>query len=93
MILGFPWPWGYVFAVGVAVMTAAAALSAFRCLWHRHAWKEARRYFVGPPTRQFEAEAMTQRAIERVLSGYTVIELRCAECGDIAHRELPGDAR
>jgi phage-related protein len=65
-------------------------------LFHRHNWAEVRRYFV-PPTvdvEDFEVEVKGGNATPmlQVLNGYTVVELRCDDCGDVASRRLSGDA-
>jgi hypothetical protein len=59
-------------------------------LFHRHRWKEVRRYAVPP---RVVGKANLEGSIDflrRTIEGLTVIELRCEECGDVTHRELPG---
>jgi hypothetical protein len=57
----------------------------------RHRWEEVRRYFVRPKSLT-EAENVPPDLAREWTQGVTVVELRCAECGDVQGRRLPGDA-
>jgi hypothetical protein len=65
-------------------------------LFHRHKWREVRRYYAEPiyeiegPFRIRGAGGMDR--LERMMHGHTVVELRCEECGDVSSRHLRGDA-
>jgi hypothetical protein len=69
-------------------------------LFHRHNWTEVRRYFVPPANRRVrlggargrEAIIETEQMMHDFANGYTVVELRCEDCGDVTSRRLPGDA-
>lgn len=62
-------------------------------LLHRHRWSETKRYFVPPANRRVRVEhARADEILEGALHGFTVVELRCENCGDIAERRLEGDA-
>jgi hypothetical protein len=63
-------------------------------LFHRHQWQEVARRFVPPietpPTKAWGSEGLARLA--DFANGFTVVELRCSECGDVASRKLRGDA-
>lgn len=59
---------------------------------HRHRWVEVARRFVPPVTSGFEVNRISVAQLDRMLHGFTVVELRCEECGDVAERHLAGDA-
>jgi predicted deacetylase len=66
-------------------------------LFHRHQWQEVARRFVPPRLdaghQEFDARGEIGVKLLRDLSnGYTVVELRCSECGDVTSRKLQGDA-
>lgn len=63
-------------------------------LFHRHTWEEAKRYFVPPLHKgKWETTGFWETyEIKQLLNGYTVIELRCSECGKLASETLLGDA-
>jgi hypothetical protein len=57
----------------------------------RHHWTEVARRFVPRPTHIADLKAGEELA-KRLMFGFTVVELRCEACGELDHRELPGDA-
>jgi hypothetical protein len=59
-------------------------------LFHRHRWVEVRRFFV-PPVRDVRISA-TRQLLRDLVNGYTVVELRCEDCGDLKAKRLSGDA-
>jgi hypothetical protein len=63
-------------------------------LFHRHQWQEVARRFVPPsnpaPTKAWGSSGLAQA--RDLLNGYTVVELRCKECGDVTSRHLQGEA-
>lgn len=64
-------------------------------LFHRHHWREARRYFVPPRlTGPVDTVGFESYELDTLINGYTVVELRCSDsdCGDISSRVLPGNA-
>lgn len=73
-------------------------LCALTGLWakrHRHSWAEVKRYAVPPLPPGTEIEGFGVDLLDRAaeaLQGYTVVELRCRECGAIDERRLAGDA-
>lgn len=62
-------------------------------LFHRHQWQEVARRFVPPqPGRRSWAGLEAMQWAYDMANGYTVVELRCSECGDVTSRHLQGDA-
>jgi hypothetical protein len=59
-------------------------------LFHRHHWQEVARRFVPPVNRT--AKNLPHWMVYDFANGYTVVELRCSECGDVTSRKLRGDA-
>lgn len=58
-------------------------------LFHCHRWREVGRAWTGKVV-GFEANRISERAVERLLLGVTVIDLRCSCCGDRKSIELLG---
>lgn len=58
---------------------------------HRHQWQEQQRYFV-QRAGVSKVNNVTEETVLKLACGYTVVELRCEGCGDVAARELLGDA-
>jgi hypothetical protein len=61
-------------------------------LWHRHKWDETSRRF-NPPTHEvtkFRADNVGSAL--PLLYGITVVELRCATCGDMKAIRYTGKA-
>jgi hypothetical protein len=64
-------------------------------MFHRHHWQEVARRFVPPSDRLTNFKTYDDDglgAMYDIINGYTVIELRCSECGDVTSRKLHGDA-
>lgn len=66
-------------------------------LFHRHQWTEVARRFVPPIDGEAEVEGYgvasgAKGLMYDIANGYTVIELRCSECGDVTSRHIQGDA-
>lgn len=64
-------------------------------LWHRHQWQETSRQFSRSSiTFDGPVEAGAGRGVElvrEVAFGITVVELRCAGCGDVKGVRYVGD--
>lgn len=56
----------------------------------RHKWIDVNRYFVLPVDREIHGASIEH--LRNLLTGYTVIELRCTKCGDLKSKILSGDA-
>ena len=61
-------------------------------MWCWHEWKEKNRHY-SPPTLPSECEfkGTHQDTLLKVLHGFTVIELRCENCGDLKSHTLNGN--
>jgi hypothetical protein len=65
-------------------------------LFHRHQWQEVARRFVPPAPsynvkgRDFDG-SLTQMVYD-FANGYTVVELRCKECGKVSSEHIQGEA-
>lgn len=58
----------------------------------RHRWEETDRFDVRPqPNAEFEGRGPEVLQLVRDATfGYTVVRLKCAECGDVGSRKLEG---
>lgn len=62
-------------------------------LFHRHRWVEVARRFVPPKaSKARKVWNVSEDFIREFTFGFTVVELRCEECGNVAERKLTGDA-
>jgi hypothetical protein len=62
-----------------------------RTSWfHRHSWVEQERFTVTRPSSIKVDCVFDTDAIERISAGRTIFVLRCSDCGDIKHVEVPG---
>jgi len=64
-------------------------------LFHKHRWEEISRRFtagVQLPKRVHNPNDETARVLEKIIFGFTVIELKCNECGELKHTIVIGDA-
>jgi uncharacterized Zn finger protein len=57
---------------------------------HQHSWVEVGRTFI-PPCPVTSYKGGTSEELFRLLNGYTTVELRCKDCGDVTSRTLTGD--
>lgn len=58
-------------------------------LFHRHRWVEAGRYFQ-PGVGIVQAKGVMHHDYERLVYGFTSVELRCDSCGDRRVKEFTG---
>jgi hypothetical protein len=61
-------------------------------LFHRHQWQEIARRFVPPPDNRVRYSLATEEMVYDLVNGYTVVELRCTECGKVSSEHIQGDA-
>lgn len=59
-------------------------------MFHTHSWVEVRRSF-SPPAFSFKSESINEDSLRRLTSGFTTVELKCKECGDLKSTEMFGD--
>jgi len=57
----------------------------------KHRWRETSRTFTPPRYELTKINAPETDVFERTINGFTTIELRCERCGDITHRQTPGN--
>lgn len=62
-------------------------------LFHSHQWVEQSRHSVPPVSMGVKVKWCSERFMERMVCGVTVIVLRCADCGDLKTIEMIGDAK
>ena len=63
-------------------------------LFHRHKWEEISRHYT-PGVKLSNINNLnddTADVLERIIFGFTVIELKCNECGELNHVIVIGDA-
>jgi len=63
-------------------------------MFHRHKWEEISRHYTPGVQLQRVSNPYdeTARVLEKIIFGFTVIELKCNECGELNHVILIGDA-
>lgn len=64
---------------------------------HVHTFTEVARRFTSPDAlKSFKAERLSEAGLTFLndsMFGFTQIELRCTECGDLKHIKVNGDQR
>lgn len=61
-------------------------------LFHTHKWEEEARWYNPPYTRAFEATRASEEMMQKIMFGFTSVEIRCSLCGDMKCVELHGDS-
>jgi hypothetical protein len=62
-------------------------------LFHRHHWIVTSKTFNGPMLGKMKSEGCyPEDFLERLLFGFTIITLRCLECGDLSFKRTNGKA-
>lgn len=59
----------------------------------KHTWVEVKRVYIPPDTGIIEGRGFSAHWWNKIIYGYTVIELKCDNCGDIITKEFIGDLR
>lgn len=64
-------------------------------VWHRHDWREVAREsvpgaLVTGDDVQMAGVVLIREVLDDALYGFTMVELRCETCGDVASRKLTG---
>lgn len=57
----------------------------------RHEWREVKRCFNPPPAREVKLARGSEALYERLVFGFTAVELQCVKCCDVTSRVLNGD--
>lgn len=58
---------------------------------HQHKWSEVSRTVTPHPPRPTNAENLSREQFNDLIFGFTTIELRCSECGDLKHIKVSGN--
>ena len=58
--------------------------------FHRHTWTEQERFIIPRPSSVKASHVYDTDTLTRLISGQTIIVLRCSVCGDIKYVEVPG---
>jgi hypothetical protein len=61
-------------------------------LFHRHQWQEVARRFVPATGGEISGWGIEPGMVYDMMNGYTVVELRCTECGKVSSEHIQGDA-
>lgn len=59
-------------------------------LFHTHQWEEMWRFF-NKPKAAVESDNMPLDMASKVLFGFTLVEMKCKNCGELKFQEVHGD--
>jgi hypothetical protein len=60
-------------------------------MWHKHDWKEVKRFSTPPrSTFEWEGEMVAAEIVKDALFGFTQVELECLSCREIKFIKVQG---
>lgn len=61
-------------------------------MFHHHKWVEVKRTFNRPNKDVISVKNVSPEDLQKILHGFTIIELKCDDCGDMKFHETLGSA-